>query len=315
MTEKEKKVLVTGGAGFIGSHLCGALLEGGYRVVCLDNLLTGEESNIEGYLGESGFEWVEGNVEDRLECEPDYIFHLASPASPADYTRMPVRTLIANSYGTLNCLELSKKTGARMLMGSTSEVYGDSEVSPQGEDYFGNVNPVGPRSCYDEGKRFAEALCTAYRREFEIDVVVLRIFNTYGTRMRKDDGRVIPNFVNQAISGDPVTVYGDGNQTRSFCHVRDMVKGLLAAMRSSEVAGEVINLGNPEEIRIIDLAARIKQKVGSASSLVFEPLPQDDPMMRRPDITKAMELLSWAPEVDIENGLGEVIEWFRGEGR
>jgi len=311
MDRLKGKVLVTGGAGFIGSHLCESLLEDGYEVICLDNFLTGRRENIEHLLGKPDFTLEERDVCKPFTYEVNFIFHMASPASPASYAEIPIETMMANSLGTANCLELAGKVGARLLLGSTSEVYGDPSVSPQNETYTGNVNPVGPRSCYDEGKRFAEALCKAYERERGTEIVIARIFNTYGPRMRKDDGRVIPNFVTQALAGLPITIYGDGNQTRSFCHVKDMVRGLKLAMFSEEAKGEVINLGNPHEMRIIDLANMVRKMVGSSSELEFEGLPADDPMMRKPDISKAMRILGWAPETGIDDGLKDVIEWFR----
>lgn len=306
-----ERVLVTGGAGFIGSHLCDSLLAAGYSVICLDNFVTGSRQNIEEAHLQARFSLIEADVEKPIDISVDYIFHLASPASPVDYTRIPIRTMLSNSIGTYNCLELARKTGARLLMGSTSEVYGDPQVSPQREDYFGFVNPVGPRSCYDEGKRFAEALCKAYEKEHETDVVIVRIFNTYGRRMRRDDGRVIPNFVCQALEDKPITIYGEGLQTRSFCHVTDMIRGLEAAMFTPRARGEIINLGNPREIRIIDLANIIREKCSSKSPFVFSELPTDDPLQRRPDIEKAMRLLGWSPQIETQEGLDDVIEWFR----
>jgi nucleoside-diphosphate-sugar epimerase len=311
MSDTGKRALVTGGAGFIGSHLCDALLERGDEVFCLDNLSTGHRDNIATALGSERFTFDERDVCEPLDYEVDFVFHLASPASPVDYYGMQVETMRANSLGTINCLELARLTGARMLMASTSEVYGDPQVTPQREDYFGHVNPVGPRSCYDEGKRFAEAACKAYEREHEVEVVIVRIFNTYGSRMRKSDGRVIPNFVCQALDGEPLTIYGDGGQTRSFCHVSDMVRGLIQAMFTAEAAGQVINIGNPNEMRVIDLAGRVRKKTASASEMEFKPLPEDDPLQRNPDISKAMSLLGWAPEVDLDEGLDDVIAWFR----
>lgn len=310
MAKKGKLALVTGGGGFIGSHLCDDLLSEGFRVHCIDNMVTGDRSNLAGALENPGFTLEERDVCDAFDSEADLIFHLASPASPVDYGRMPVATMLVNAIGTYNCLELALRRGVRVLLTSTSEVYGDPQVSPQKEDYFGHVNPVGPRSCYDEGKRFAEALCKSYEREHGLETVIVRIFNTYGSRMRPDDGRVIPNFVNQAIRGEPLTIYGDGNQTRSFCHVRDMVRGLMVAMATPEAGGEIVNLGNPNEMRVIDLAVRVREKVGCASSMAFEDLPKDDPMIRNPDISKAMSLLGWAPEVDLDEGLQDVIAWF-----
>ncbi len=302
---------MTGGAGFIGSHLCDALLERGHEVLCLDNLSTGDRANIARALENPAFSLEERDVCDPIDLEADCIFHLASPASPVDYYGMRVETMRVNSLGTMNCLELAVRLGVRMVTASTSEVYGDPQVTPQKEDYFGYVNPIGPRSCYDEGKRFAEALCKAYENERQVDVVIARIFNTYGSRMRASDGRVIPNFVCQSLADQPLTIYGDGSQTRSFCHVSDMVGGLIKAMFTAEAGGEVINIGNPDEMRIIDLAGRIRRKVDSASEMVFETLPVDDPLQRKPDIAKAMSLLGWAPEVNLEDGLDDVIAWFR----
>lgn len=315
MAKKKKRALVTGGAGFIGSHLCDALLADGHQVVCLDNLSTGRVQNIEDALQNERFTLLEADATSPIDVDAEVIYHMASPASPVDYSSMQVDTLLANSLGTLNCLEAARRLGARMLMASTSEVYGDPEVTPQPEDYFGHVNPVGPRSCYDEGKRFAEALCKAYEREHGVDVVIVRIFNTYGPRMRAQDGRVIPNFVCQALGGKPLTVYGDGGQTRSFCYVSDMVKGLMLAMETAEASGMVINIGNPEEMRVIDLAARVREKTSSTAGLVFEPLPGDDPTQRKPDISRAMSVLGWAPRVGLDEGLASVIEWFEASGR
>jgi len=310
MAKKPKRALVTGGAGFIGSHLCDALLAAGQEVICLDNLATGAHANIEQAQENPSFSFEDRDVTEPFDFEVDAVYHLASPASPLDYYAMPVKTMLANSLGTRNCLELANKLGVRMLLASTSEVYGDPEVTPQSEGYFGHVNPVGLRSCYDEGKRFAEALCKAYEREHGTDIVIVRIFNTYGTRMRPGDGRVIPNFVSQALAGEPFTIYGDGSQTRSFCHVSDMVKALVLAVQTTEAGGEVINVGNPDEMRIIDLAARLREKTGTSSPLVFEPLPEDDPLQRKPDITRAMKVLGWAPEVSLDEGLLDTISWF-----
>jgi nucleoside-diphosphate-sugar epimerase len=310
MAKKPKRALVTGGAGFIGSHLCDALLAAGQEVICLDNLATGAHANIEQAQENPSFSFEDRDVTEPFDFEVDAVYHLASPASPLDYYAMPVKTMLANSLGTRNCLELANKLGVRMLLASTSEVYGDPEVTPQSEGYFGHVNPVGLRSCYDEGKRFAEALCKAYEREHGTDIVIVRIFNTYGTRMRPGDGRVIPNFVSQALAGEPFTIYGDGSQTRSFCHVSDMVKALVLAVHTTEAGGEVINVGNPDEMRIIDLAARLREKTGTSSPLVFEPLPEDDPLQRKPDITRAMKVLGWAPEVSLDEGLSDTISWF-----
>lgn len=314
MAGDKSRILVTGGAGFIGSHLCEHLLSRGHYVICLDNLSTGDSANISGFQGLDNFRFEEKDVEDPMDYDVQCIFHLASPASPVDYYRMPVKTMTTNSIGTRSSLELARKSGARMLICSTSEVYGDPMVSPQPEEYFGNVNPVGLRSCYDEGKRFSEALCKAYEREHKVDVVIIRIFNTYGPRMQKGDGRVIPNFVCQALAGEPMTIYGDGGQTRSFCYVSDMVRGLALAMFTKEASGEVINIGNPQEKTINDLAELVKRKIGSDSALSFMELPENDPKVRKPDISKAKALLGWTPEVDLENGLDHVIDWFSKNG-
>lgn len=314
MARKTKRALVTGGAGFIGSHLCDALLAAGHEVVCLDNYLTGRRINIEAALKDPRFRLEERDVTEPFELEADVIFHMASPASPADYYEMPVETMLANSRGTFNCLSLATRLGVRMLMASTSEVYGDPEISPQPEDYYGHVNPTGIRSCYDEGKRFAEALCKAFERKAGTDVVIVRIFNTYGSRMRANDGRVIPNFICQCLEEKPITIYGEGSQTRSFCHVSDMVRGLMLAMETQQAGGDVINIGNPEEMRVIDLATRIREMTSSSSDFIFEPLPQDDPLQRKPDIGKAMSILGWSPRVGLEDGLRDVIEWFRSGG-
>lgn len=310
MKKKEARALVTGGAGFIGSHLCDALLAGGVGVTCLDDLSTGSEANLSSAAGNELFRLERRDATEPFDFDVDCIFHLASPASPVDYHSMQVHTMRVNSLGTMNCLELAQRRECRVVLASTSEVYGDPLVTPQREDYHGNVNPVGPRSCYDEGKRFAEALCKAYERERGVEVVIVRIFNTYGPRMRASDGRVIPNFISQALAGRPLTIYGDGSQTRSFCHVSDMIKGIRKAMTTPDAAGEVINLGNPNEMRIIDLAGRVRSRLASPSEMEFEPLPQDDPMQRNPDISKAMRLLGWAPEVDLEDGLDDTVAWF-----
>lgn len=307
-------ILVTGGAGFIGSHLCEHLLSRERDVVCLDNLSTSDRVNISGFLSLDNFRFEEKDVENPLDYDVRYIFHLASPASPADYYRMPVKTMTTNSLGTRNVLDLARKKGARILMCSTSEVYGDPLVSPQAEGYFGNVNPIGLRSCYDEGKRFSEALCKAYEREYEVEVVIVRIFNTYGPRMQRDDGRVIPNFVCQALAGKSLTIFGDGSQTRSFCYVSDMVRGLELAMFTKEASGEVINIGNPREMKIIELAELVKEKTGSGSPLSFQELPENDPQVRKPDIDKASSLLGWTPDVSLETGLDHVIDWFSKNG-
>jgi len=300
-------ILVTGGAGFIGSWLCESLLEKGYQVVCVDSLITGEKGNIEGLMGNENFRFIQHDIAKPLEIKGiEYVFHLASPV---DYYKFPLETMLVNSLGTLNMLELARKQDAKFLLASTSEVYGDPEEHPQREDYWGNVNPVGKRSCYDESKRFAEALSMVYFRKYGVGVKIARIFNTYGPRMRKDDGRAVPNFITQALQGKDITVYGDGNQTRSFCYVSDMVEGIETVMFKAK-AGDVFNLGNPEEFKIIEFARLVKELTGSESNIAFMNLPEDDPKKRRPDITKAKKL-GWEPKTDIKTGLEKTIEWFR----
>ncbi|MCD6590653.1 MAG: SDR family oxidoreductase [Candidatus Aenigmarchaeota archaeon] len=306
-----KNVLVTGGAGFIGSHLVDALVENN-RVICIDNLSTGRKSNISHLLKHKNFKFIRHDVTKPLNIagKIDRIFHLASPASPVDYRKNPIKTMMANSLGTYNMLELARKKKARFLLASTSEVYGDPKKHPQPEDYWGNVNPTGPRSCYDESKRFAEALTMSYHEKYGMGVRIARIFNTYGPRMRSNDGRAIPNFVTQALRGEDITVYGDGKQTRSFCYISDMVKGLIKLMES-EYSGDVFNLGNPDERRIIDVAKKIKKITNSKSKIVFLPLPKDDPARRKPDIKKSKRFLKWEPKVNFDHGLKLTIEWFK----
>jgi nucleoside-diphosphate-sugar epimerase len=302
-----RRVLVTGGAGFIGSWLCRRLCEDGFAVTCLDNLSTGRQANIR----DLDLTFIRADVGEAPDIAVDYVFHMASRASPRDFQTHPIDILLTNSRGAHAMLELARRSGARFLLASTSEVYGDPLEHPQREDYHGNVNPVGVRSCYDESKRFAEALAMAYRRTHGLDVRIARIFNTYGERMRAEDGRVIPNLVNQAIRGQPMTVYGDGSQTRSFCHVSDMVDGLVRLMFAQDAAGCVVNLGNPHEVAVLEVARLVRGLAGSSSELVFLPLPQDDPVRRRPDITRARELLAWEPRVELEDGLAQTIEYFR----
>ena len=304
------KILVTGGAGFIGSHLCDFILEKGHYVICADNLLTGDIKNIKHNLQNKRFEFIKHDVTKPLKISGriDYVLHFASPASPVDYMNYPLETLDVGSAGTKNLLELAKKNKAKFLLASTSEVYGDPKVSPQSEEYYGNVNPIGPRSVYDEAKRFAEALTSAYIREKLVDARIVRIFNTYGPRMGLDDGRVVPNFIKQALTGQPLTVYGDGSQTRSFCYVSDMVSGIYKLMYT-KTAGP-INIGNPKELKVNEFANVILKLTGSRSKIVYKPLPQDDPKQRRPDISKAKKELGWAPEVDLEEGLRKTIAWF-----
>jgi dTDP-glucose 4,6-dehydratase len=305
------RVVVTGGAGFLGSHLCDALLDRGDEVVCLDNLVTGSTTNVEHLFGRPGFTFVEHDVS-RYVWVPgavDVVMHLASPASPRDYLEMPIQTLKVGSLGTHNTLGLAKAKGARFFLASTSEVYGDPQVHPQPETYWGHVNPVGPRGVYDEAKRFAEAMTLAYHRHHGLEVRIVRIFNTYGPRMRARDGRVVSNFLVQALRGEPLTVYGDGSQTRSFCYVDDEVRGFLALL-DSDLTGPV-NIGNPGEFTMLELADLVREVTGSSSEVVFEPLPEDDPTQRRPDITLARTQLGWEPRIDLRDGLVRTAEHFR----
>ncbi len=310
-----ERVLVAGGAGFIGSHLCGELISRGYKVVCVDNLITGDLRNISHLKKHENFEFIKADIthpsEVLSESNVDYVFHLASPASPVDYQEHPFETAMSNSSGTLNLLELALESEARFLFASTSEVYGDPLVHPQKEEYWGNVNPVGPRSCYDESKRFGEMISMLYHRKYGVDVRIARIFNTYGPRMRRNDGRVIPNFITQALANQPITVYGDGTQTRSFCYVSDMVEGLIRLMFADNAAGKIVNLGNPDERRVVDVARLVREIVGSRSEIVYFPLPKDDPKVRKPDISKAKTLLSWGPKVCFEEGLTNTINFFK----
>lgn len=309
------KILVTGGAGFIGSWLCERLVEKGYEVICLDNLSSGRKKNIEHLLSKPNFKMKVGDTTRTLKLKEkvDGVFHLASRASPADFEKYSVEILLSNSLGTLNVLEFSRKCGARIVLASSSEVYGNPKVHPQPESYWGNVNPTGPRSCYDEGKRFLEALAMAWHRKYELDARIARIFNTYGPRMRPTDGRVISNFIVQALKGENLTVYGKGSQTRSFCYITDMVEGLMRLMLADNLAGEVVNLGNPSEISILELAKLIKKLTNSNSKIEFRPLPEDDPVLRKPDISKAKKLLGWEPKVSLEEGLKKTIDFFKKE--
>ena len=306
------RAVVTGGAGFLGSHLCRSLLERGWEVLAVDNLSTGRIENIAGLIGEPGFEWVQHDVTRPLEVPGpvDAVLHFASPASPPAYLAMPIETLEVGSTGTRLTLELARLKQARYLLASTSEVYGDPTLHPQPETYWGNVNPVGPRSVYDEAKRYAEAMATAYRRTFAVDVKIVRIFNTYGPGLQAGDGRAIPNFIAQALAGRPITVYGDGSQTRSFCYVDDEVRGLLGLLLSNW-AGGPMNIGNPEEHTVLELAERIVHLTGAASSINFSALPENDPARRRPDISLASRELGWKPEIDLDEGLMRTIAWFR----
>src|SRR4249919_3447507 len=299
--------VVTGGAGFLGSHLCDALVADGYRVICVDNLETGSLQNVEHLRGDS-FRFLHHDLTQHLEIdEPvDMVFHLASPASPIDYLRLPLQTLKVGSYGTHNALGLAKWKRARFLLASTSEVYGDPEVHPQPESYWGHVNPIGPRGVYDEAKRYAEAMVMAYHRQQGVDTAIVRIFNTYGPRMRPHDGRAIPTFIRQALQDRPITVFGDGSQTRSFCYVEDEIRGLIALAESGY--HNPVNIGNPNEFTLLELAQTVVEVTGSNSELVFEALPTDDPQVRRPDITLAREILGWEPTVELREGLRRTIE-------
>ncbi len=303
------RVLVTGGAGFIGSHLCERLLADGHEVLCLDSFFTGRKQHIAHLLPDWSFEVVRHDVIEPISLEVNRIYNLACPASPVHYQYDPIRTVQTSVMGVINMLDLAQRTGARLLQASTSEVYGDPAVHPQTEEYWGNVNPIGPRSCYDEGKRVAETLCFDYHRQTGVPVRVVRIFNTYGPRMLLDDGRVISNFVVQALRGQPITVYGDGSHTRSFCYVDDLVRGLTGMMEQETDTGP-INLGNPDEYTILELASTVRELVGARSPIVFEPLPTDDPTRRRPDIARARELLGWQPTIDLHTGLERTIAYF-----
>lgn len=312
--------LVAGGAGFIGTHLCESLLKDGFSVISLDNFATSDKKNVSKFLSNPNFKLVEQDVTEPLSSgefpKLDFVFHLASPASPnkkspRSYINFPVETLMANSLGTKNLLDFAKDKRAKFLYASSSEVYGDPAVSPQNENYFGNVNPNGVRSVYDEGKRFGEAITMAYFRKFNLNVRIIRIFNTYGPMMQADDGRVVSNFINQALKNEPLTVYGKGDQTRSFCFVDDMVKGLKAAAFTEGTSGEVFNLGNQDERTISDIAKLTISLTNSSSDLVFEDLPQDDPKIRNPDISKANKVLDWSPEVKLEEGLQKTIDYFK----
>jgi len=307
-----KSVLLTGGAGFLGSHLCDLLLARGFRVICMDNLITGNEANIAHHVGKEQFKFVRHDVTQYiyLPDEIDYVLHFASPASPVDYLRHPIHTLKVGSLGTHNALGLAKARGATFLLASTSEVYGDPLVHPQREEYYGNVNPVGARGVYDEAKRFAEAMTMAYHRVHNLDTKIVRIFNTYGPRMRRNDGRAIPAFVDAALKNEPLVCFGDGSRTRSFCYVSDLIEGILLLLQSQ--FHTPVNIGNPAEMTILDLAKTIKQMTGSKSEITFQPAPtEDDPKVRRPDISLARKELNWEPKVGIDEGLQKAIAWFK----
>lgn len=307
------QILVTGGAGFIGSHLTEKLLDEGHKVIVVDNLSSGQETNISHLREKENFIFKDQDILEELEVERDldYILHFASRASPPDYQQHPIHTLRTNSEGTLKMLKLADRHNAKFLYASTSEVYGNPEEHPQTEEYNGNVNTVGPRACYDEGKRFGEAAIASYNMKHEIDYRIIRIFNTYGSRLRKEDGRVISNFINQALNNEPLTVYGDGKQTRSFCYIDDLTNGIRKAMDSDK--GEIFNLGNPDEYNILELAEKVQEVIDTDSEIIHQELPEDDPEKRKPDITKASEKLGWTPEVSLEKGLKKTAEYYKNE--
>ena len=304
-----KRILVTGGAGFIGSHLCEKLLNLGHEVICVDNLFTGSKQNIDHVSAHKRFEFIRHDITFPLYLEIDQIYNLACPASPVHYQYDPVQTIKTSVHGSINMLGLAKRTGARILQASTSEVYGDPTVHPQPESYVGSVNPIGSRACYDEGKRAAETLFFDYHRQHQADIRIVRIFNTYGPNMAKNDGRVVSNFIVQALRGDPITLYGDGKQTRSFCYVNDLVSGLIMMMNQKKSLGP-LNMGNPEEVTIFDLANEIVQLTSSKSEITYKPLPEDDPIQRQPDITLAKKILGWEPQVNRDIGMTKTIEYF-----
>ena len=307
------RILITGGAGFLGSHLCDYLLAKGHQVIALDNLITGKVVNIVHLAGNEHFQFIKQDVTEYLYLKGkiDYILHFASPASPLDYQKYPIQTLKVGSLGTHKALGLAREKKAKFLLASTSEVYGDPQVSPQKEDYWGNVNSLGPRGMYDEAKRFAEALTMAYHRYHKIDTKIARIFNSYGPRMRKDDGRAVPTFINQALRGQPLTVFGDGSQTRSFCYVSDLVEGIYKLMVSE--INEPVNLGSPDEMSILDFARLVLEITCSQSKITYKPLPENDPRVRRPDISRARKYLKWQPKVELREGLKETLAWFEKE--
>ncbi len=305
------RILVTGGAGFLGSHLCERLLNEGNDILCLDNFFTGTKENVAHLLGHPRFELMRHDVTFPLYVEVDQIYNLACPASPVHYQYDPVQTTKTSVHGAINMLGLAKRTKARILQASTSEVYGDPEVHPQSESYWGRVNPIGPRSCYDEGKRCAETLFFDYQRQHDLDIKVVRIFNTYGPRMHPNDGRVVSNFIVQALKGEDITIYGNGQQTRSFCYVDDLMEGFVRMMTSERGFTGPVNMGNPGEFTMLELAEKVLQQVGGKSKLAFHPLPTDDPKQRQPDITLAKEKLGWEPEVALEDGLKETVAYFR----
>ena len=305
------KIIVTGGAGFIGSHLCEYLLNKNHSVICVDNLITGRKENIKEFLKNKKFKFIKHDITNPFLYNEkiDWIFDLASPASPVDFCKYPIEILKVGSLGTLNMLELAKKNNAKFLLASTSEVYGDPEINPQDENYWGHVNPIGVRSVYDESKRFSEALTMAYHRKYKLDTCIARIFNTFGPKMRLDDGRAVPNFIDQALHNKPITIYGDGKQTRSFCYISDQIEGLVKLIKSDYHLP--INIGNTEGLTILELAEKIKSLCSSKSKITFHPLPKDDPKQRKPDISKAKEILGWEPKISLEKGLKKTIYYFK----
>jgi len=307
----KKTVVLTGGAGFIGSHLCDRLIQEGFKVICMDNLITGSLKNIKHLFRDKDFKFIEHNVTKYINIRQrvDYVMHFASAASPVDYLKFPIPTLKVGSLGTHNALGLAKAKKAKFMLASTSEVYGDSLIHPQTENYWGNVNPVGVRSCYDESKRFAESLTMAYHREHKIDTRIVRIFNTYGPRMRIQDGRVVPNFIYQALNNKPLTVYGKGTQSRSFCYIDDLIEGIFRLMHYN--INEPLNLGNPHEFTILQLAKLVIKATGVNVKIAFKTLPQDDPRQRQPDISRAKKMLKWQPTIELKEGLNKTIDWFR----
>jgi dTDP-glucose 4,6-dehydratase len=304
-------VVITGGAGFLGSHLCDKFIAEGFRVICIDNLLTGNVDNISHLSGNENFSFIKHDITNYIFIagRVDYVLHFASPASPIDYLKLPIQTLKVGSLGTHKVLGLAKEKNARMLLASTSEIYGDPDIHPQNEDYWGNVNPIGPRGVYDEAKRFAEAITMAYHRYHKLDTRIVRIFNTYGPRMRLDDGRALPAFVGQALRGENLTVFGDGSQTRSFCYVSDLIEGIFKLLMSNEV--NPVNIGNPSEITIKQFAEEVIKLTGSKSKITYQPLPEDDPKVRQPDISKAGNILGWSPKINREEGLKITIDYFK----
>jgi nucleoside-diphosphate-sugar epimerase len=310
-----KTVLITGSAGFIGSHLCDRFIREGFYVIGIDNFLTGSPENIKHLSENKQFKFIEQDVTENISISEniDAVLHFACPASPVDYLNYPIETLKVDSIGTLNTLNLAKEKKARYIFASTSEIYGDPEIHPQIESYWGNVNPIGPRSVYDEAKRFSEAISMSFKREYDLDVRIVRIFNTYGPRMKLNDGRVVPNFISQALKEEDLTVYGDGSQTRSFCYVEDLVEGIFRVFIKDNIGGEVINLGNPDEYNIIDFARIIIEKTNSKSNISYKSLPKDDPKRRRPDISKARKIIDWQPQFTLDEGLEKSIEYFQSQ--